>query len=152
MDFENEMNHKPHPIVNVEGAIETGTQFDLEVVLPRDNRDAIFGVILDCFKQPVAHAVVKLIEIEFCNGRRIRKPVSHTFTNRAGEFVFGPLCPDKKYEILVWVNQVKNVKICAKSNHEMECLKGTCMDKCDFDVECEKDKDNDKCECDKDRK
>ena len=27
-----------------------------------------------------------------------------------GEFVFGPLCPDRKYEIQVWVNRVKHVK------------------------------------------
>ena len=158
MNFENDMNCNRHPIVNVDGAIETGTQFDLEVILPKDNRDAVFGIVKDCFKEPVCNAVVKLIEIEKCGDKKERKPVSHTFTNKDGEFVFGPLCPDKQYEVLVWVNQVKNVKLCAKSSHEMECLKGMRLDKCDFEVECKNEcyKDNDKCkdicDCDKDCK
>jgi len=150
MDFE----RKKHPIVNVSGAIEAGTQFDLEVVLPKDDRDAIFGVIKDFYREPICDAVVKLVEIEFCDGKKIRKPVSHTFTDQDGAFVFGPLCPDRKYEILVWANKVNNVKLCAKCNREMDCLKGTCMDKCDFDIECNsgchKDKDDNGCECNKD--
>lgn len=149
MDFEDNMKSKTHPIADVSGAIETGTQFDIEIELPKDNRDAIFGVIRDCFKEPVNNAVVKLIEVEFKHGKKERKPVSHTFTNKDGEFVFGPLCPDKKYEILFWANQVKNVKICAKCTHEMECLKGTSMDKCDFGFECEKECHNDNDKCDK---
>ena len=67
-----------------------------------------------------------------------RKPVSHTFTDEHGEFVFGPLCPNKYYEILVWVNDVKHVKICAKAKHEGKCLKGVKIDNCDFRV-CDKD-------------
>lgn len=82
-------------------------------------------------------------------GKEERRPVSHTFTNECGEFVFGPLCPDKKYEINFWVDQVKHVKVCAKCSHEGKCLKGEKMDKCDCYVEnkpckrCSED-----CECD----
>ena len=64
-----------------------------------------------------------------------RKPVAHTFTNDDGEFVFGPLCPNKSYEVNIWVNKVKHVKICAKCKHEAECLKGIDIDCCDFTIE-----------------
>ena len=58
------------------------------------------------------------------------KPVSHTFTDEDGEFVFGPLCPGKKYAVQIWANQVKHIKICAKCHHEGKCLKGVDLD-CD---------------------
>lgn len=159
MSFLNDMKYKKNPIVSVDGAIEEGTQFDLEIVLPKDNRDAIFGVVLDSYKNPVADAVVKLIEIETCECKIERKPVSHTFTDKCGEFVFGPLCPDKKYEIIIWATQIKNEKICARPHRDTKCLKGICLDVCDFEMECEKDfekcecenkcdKDFDKCKCD----
>lgn len=92
--------------------------------MPEDNRNAIFGVIRDCFKEPVEDAVVKLIEIDNDCGKEERKPVSHTFTDKDGEFVFGPLCPDKKYEIQFWANKVKHIKICADCKHQGKCLKG----------------------------
>ena len=126
------------PIVNVDGAIANGKQFDLEIVLPEDNRNVIFGVIKDCYKEPIENAVVKLIEVDKHTGKEERKPVSHTFTDEHGEFVFGPLCPNKYYEILVWVNDVKHVNICAKAKHEGKCLKGTKVDACDFRV-CDKE-------------
>ena len=57
-------------------------------------------------------------------GEEVRKPVSHTFTDKDGEFVFGPLCPDKSYEIQVWVDRVKHVKICKECKRQGKCLKG----------------------------
>ena len=120
MDFE-----KPCcPIVDIDGNIACGKQFDLDITLPCDNRNVIYGVIRDCYKEPVADAVVKLIEVVCECGKEERRPVSHTFTDEEGEFVFGPLCPDKKYEINFWVDQVKHIKVCAKCNHEGRCLKG----------------------------
>ena len=49
-----------------------------------------------------------------------------------GEFVFGPLCPDKFYEIQIWANEVKHVKVCEECKHEEKCLKGTKLEPCDF--------------------
>lgn len=57
--------------------------------------------------------------------------VTQYFTDEEGEFVFGPLCPDKKYEINFWVDQVKHVSVCAKCSREGKCLKGVKMGKCD---------------------
>ena len=128
------------PVVRVDGFIEKGKQFDLEINLPEDNRNVIYGVIRDCYKEPIEDAVVKLIEVDYEYGKSIRKPVSHTFTDKDGEFVFGPLCPDKSYEIQVWVDKVKHVKICKTCKHQGRCLKGEkleCKDECipDFNEE-----------------
>ena len=98
--------------------------------MANDHRDVIYGIVRDCFKEPVSDAVVKLVEIEYKCGKKELKPVSHTFTDEDGEFVFGPLCPGKKYAVQIWANQVKHIKICAKCHHEGKCLKGVDLD-CD---------------------
>ena len=118
-------------IKDVNGHIESGKQFDLEIVLPEDNRGVLFGIVKDCYKEPVKDAVVKLIEVDQECGKEERKPVTHTFTDKDGEFVFGPLCPDKKYEVQIFVNRVKHVKVCSKCHREGKCLKGVDMKECD---------------------
>lgn len=119
------------PVVEVNGFIENGKQFDLEINLPEDERNVIFGVINDHCGEPVNDAVVKLIEVIYEKGEEVRKPVSHTFTDEYGQFVFGPLCPDRKYAVDIWVNRVKHVKLCAKCHHKGKCLKGVDINCCD---------------------
>lgn len=97
-------------------------------MLPEDNRNVIYGIVKDCYKDPVCDAVVKLIEVECRMGKDIRKPVSHTFTDENGEFVFGPLCDNRVYEVEIWVNKVKHAKICTECHHKGECLKGVEID------------------------
>ena len=127
-----EIDKKPHcPILDIDGVISGGKQFDLDITLPEDNRDVIYGVVKNCFKEPVDNAVVKLVEVVYEHGKEERRPVGHTFTDKEGEFVFGPLCPDKYYEIQIWADRVKHSKICAKCKHEGNCLKGT-------DIDCQK--------------
>ena len=121
---------KKCPVVEVNGFIEAGKQFDIDINLPEDERNVIFGVIKDHYDMPAVDAVVKLIEICYEKGEEIRKPVSHTFTDEYGEFVFGPLCPDKRYAIDIWVNKVRHVKICAKCEHKGKCLRGIDIDFC----------------------
>ena len=128
-----EMNEKRpdmHPIVDVDGFIADGKQFDLDITLATDRRDVIFGVVRDNFKEPVKDAVVKLVQVEYKYGKKEIKPVSHTFTDKEGEFVFGPLCPDKKYAIQIWKDDVKHVKVCVKTRVDSKCLKGVDID-CD---------------------
>lgn len=144
------------PILDVDGVISGGKQFDLDITLPEDNRDVIYGVIKNCFKEPVKDAVVKLVEVVCECGREERRPIGHTFTDKEGEFVFGPLCPGKKYALQIWVNNTKKIKICAKCHHEGDCLKGEKHEKCDCFLEndrpekCDK---HDKCnKCEKDDK
>ena len=128
-------------------------EFDLDITLPEDNRDVIYGVIKDCFKEPVRDAVVKLTEIVYDCGKEERRPIGHTFTDEEGEFVFGPLCPDRHYALQIWANTTKKIKICAKCHHEGKCLKGEKHEKCDCFIDdkkpCHKE---DKCDCCKDEK
>ena len=77
---------------------------------------------------PVCDAVVKLVEIVCECGKEERRPVSHTFTDKEGEFVFGPLCNNKFYAIEIWVDNVKHCKVCVDGKHEGKCLKGVKMD------------------------
>ena len=121
---------KKYPVVEVDGFIETGKQFDLDIKLPEDDRNVLFGIIKEHHDKPVEDAVVKLIEISYEKGEEVRKPVSHTFTDEYGQFVFGPLCPEKRYSIDIWVNRVKHIKVCAKCNRKGTCLKGV-------DIECD---------------
>ena len=150
-----EMDNKKHccPILDVDGVISGGKQFDLDITLPEDNRDVIYGVVKNCFKEPVDNAVVKLVEIVCEHGKEERLPIGHTFTDKEGEFVFGPLCPGKEYALQIWVNDTKKIKICAKCHHEGKCLKGEHCEKCDCFLtdrketcdKCKKDK-TDKCD------
>ena len=88
------------PVLNVNGVMATGKQYDLDITLPEDNRTVIYGIIKDCYQDPICAEVV-------CEcGKEERRPVSHTFTDKNGEFVFGPLCANRLYEIEVWVDQV----------------------------------------------
>ena len=132
-------NKKFCPDIDVDGVISGGKQFDLDITLPEDNRDVIYGVIKNCFKEPVRDAVVKLTEVVCENGREERRPIGHTFTDCEGEFVFGPLCPDRHYAIQIWANATRKMKVCAKCHHEGKCLKGDKCDKCDCFVETNKD-------------
>lgn len=145
---------KPYcPILDVDGVIAGGKQFDLDITLPEDNRNVIYGVIKDCFKEPVRDAVVKLTEIVYDCGKEERKPIGHTFTDEEGEFVFGPLCPDRHYALQIWANTTKKIKICAKCHHEGKCLKGEKHEKCDCFIDdkkpCHKE---DKCDCHREEK
>ena len=131
----NEKRPEPmHPFVDIDGFIAEGKQFDLDITLANDHRDVIYGIIRDCFKEPVKEAVVKLVEVDYKYGKKELKPVSHTFTDKDGEFVFGPLCPGKKYAIQIWKDDVKHIKVCAKCHHEGKCLKGI-----DLDCDCKDD-------------
>ena len=123
---------KPGKILKIDGFIEKGTQYDLEITLPEDNRDLIYGVIKDCHGDPIENAAIKLVEVCYEYGEKELKPVSHTFSDKQGEFVFGPLCPDREYTVQIWVDRVKHVKICAKGKKpDNHCLKGIKLDKCD---------------------
>ena len=125
------------PVVNVDGILATGKQFDLDITLPCDDRSVIYGIVKDCYGDPVDNAVVKLVEVVCDCGKEERRPVSHSFTDKDGEFVFGPLCANKSYAIEIWVNQVKHCKVCTECKHEGKCLKGVKMD-CKHDYKCEK--------------
>ena len=117
------------PVLDIDGLNASGKQFDLDITLGDDQRNAIFGTVKNCYDEPLRDAVVKLIEVNPETNER--KPVSHTFTDEEGEFVFGPLCPNRNYEIQFWANRVKHVKICKPVRpKKQKCLKGEKIDCC----------------------
>jgi hypothetical protein len=133
MEFEN----FEKKCIDVNGFIENGKQFDVDVRIPKDNRNVVFGTVKDEYGDVIPDAVVKLIEVEKMMGKTERKPVSHTFTNENGEFVFGPLCPEKSYDLQIWVNRVKHIKICHSVNLKRpHCLKGEKIECKKFDNGC----------------
>lgn len=71
------------PKIDIDGVIAGGKQFDLDISLPEDNRDVIYGVIKNCYKEPVRDAVVKLTEVVYEDGKEERRPIGHTFTDSA---------------------------------------------------------------------
>lgn len=125
--------------IEIEGFISSGTEFDLDVKLPEDNREAVFGTVKDSYGDPIEDAVVKLIEVKKDFGKHERKPVTHTFTDKHGQFVFGPLCPNRNYEVEIWTNRVDHIKICEVCSHHGKCLKGVKLD-CD---DCKPPREND---------
>jgi hypothetical protein len=103
--------------------MELGFEIDAEV--PKDHRNIAFGTVRDEYGEPIENAVVQLIEVEKMMGKEERKAVSYTFTNENGEFLFGPLCPSRSYDLQIWVNRVKHVKICHTAKPKRKfCLKG----------------------------
>ena len=62
-----EMDKKPHcPVLDVDGVISGGKQFDLDIT---------YGVVKNCFKEPVENAVVKLVEVVCEHGKEERRPI-----------------------------------------------------------------------------
>jgi hypothetical protein len=105
-------------------------QIDAIAKLPRETRSCIFGTVVDEFNQPIVDAVVKLLEVtkEGC----FPIPLTHTFTDENGQFLLGPLCPNRTYMLKIFKDNVSIVNKVLK----LSCHKGSCIgvtDKCKSD-------------------
>lgn len=88
---------------------EENEQIETEIKVPKEPRSIIHGIVQDTSGRLIEDAVVKLFIVEDpCNPCSLI-PVTHTFTDSCGEFVFGPLIPGKQYMIKIWVNET-NIK------------------------------------------
>lgn len=96
-------------------------QIDAIAKLPKENRSVIFGTILDDYNCPIVDAVVKLLEV--VDGASYPVPITHTFTDEHGQFLLGPLCPNKTYMLKVFSDNVNIVNKVLKLN----CHKGSCL-------------------------
>lgn len=97
-------------------------QIELVVKMAEEPRSIIHGIVKDHCDKIIENAVVKLFEIENpCNPCSL-KPITHTFTDECGQFLFGPLSPCKHYVIKVWVSDVKiRHMIIKQSDEPCEC-------------------------------
>lgn len=82
-------------------------QIEAVIKMPEEPRSVIHGVVKDCKDKLVKDAVVKLFELPKPSCPCELIPLTHTFTDECGQFLFGPLSPHKHYVIKVWVNDVK---------------------------------------------
>ncbi|MCL2323204.1 MAG: hypothetical protein FWC47_14015 [Oscillospiraceae bacterium] len=129
-------------------------ELDACVKVPCDPRGVISGRIFDCCNRPIKNATLKLLE-RTCRGELI--PLTHTFTDECGFFLFGPLCPCTCYVIKIFVNGVNNrcIKIDkCQCDRDIDCLEACnrntcrCEDVCeDEDDDDDDDDDDDECEC-----
>lgn len=105
-------------------------QIDAVIKIGRENRSVLYGTVIDECGRAVVDAVVKLLKV--CDKEII--PLTHTFTDCYGQFLLGPLCPNEKYMLKIYKD---NIRVRYEPIHA-SCYKGRCI--------------GDKCECrDKDR-
>lgn len=97
-------------LVKFEFCPKENEQLEVSVKVPEEKRSVIHGVVKGCNNEVIKDAVVKLFEVigssHNCNSCHL-KPLTHTFTDECGQFLFGPLCANKKYAIKVWYDDVK---------------------------------------------
>ncbi|WP_432401984.1 hypothetical protein [Wukongibacter sp. M2B1] len=88
-------------------------QLDVILKVPYEPRSVIQGVVKNYRNEVVKDAVVKLFK-EKCMEPYELQPITHTFTDEWGHFIFGPLEPNQKYVIKVWIEDINNREIIIK--------------------------------------
>lgn len=84
-------------------------QIKTMIKIPKEKRSIVYGMVIDYNGQIAKDAVVKLFEVT--NQPNKLKPLTHTFTDEQGQFLFGPINANKKYVIKVWYDNVKTKQI-----------------------------------------
>lgn len=79
-------------------------QIDAVIRISKEKRSVLYGRVVDECGRAVEDAVVKLLKVDQKNGRI--EPLTHTFTDKFGQFLLGPLCPCQKYIIKVYKDNV----------------------------------------------
>ncbi|MDR5587752.1 MULTISPECIES: carboxypeptidase-like regulatory domain-containing protein [Clostridium] len=97
-------------------------QIDAVIRLSKDRRSCIYGTVIDENGAAVADAVVKLLQVTGC-GQKTPVPLTHTFTDKYGQFLLGPLCPGKRYMLKVYKD---NVSI-RYAPLDVDCYEGSCI-------------------------
>lgn len=101
---------------------EENEQIDAIIQVQKESRSVIHGVVLDEHNKPIEDAVVKLLKVKGSKNSTYLEPITHTFTDNCGQFLFGPLCPHVKYMVKVWVDRVKTREIVIKpDNNDDSC-------------------------------
>lgn len=81
-------------------------QIEANIIIPKETRSIIQGVVKDHKNEVIKDAVVKLFEAGQGDDTWL-KHIAYTTTDEDGIFLFGPLCSKKQYVIRVIVNNIK---------------------------------------------
>lgn len=95
---------------------EENEQIEAVIKIPKEPRSVIHGIVKDSKDKIVKDAVVKLFELPDPSCPCDLIPLTHTFTDECGQFLFGPLSPKKHYIIKVWINNIKIRQIIVPSD------------------------------------
>lgn len=113
--------------------IKTGCNEQIETVikLPEEKRSVIFGTVLDSCGNPVVDAVVKLLKV--VDGCKYPYPLTHTFTDNNGQFLLGPLCPNTKYMLKIYKDNIiiRYAHHLQPDSYEGKCINYTSNCNCD---------------------
>lgn len=82
-------------------------QIDAVIKMPNEPRSVIHGVVKNHKDELIENAIVNLFEADNSKNPFSLTPISHTFTDECGQFIFGPLYSGKQYVIKIWVNDIK---------------------------------------------
>jgi len=136
-------------------------QIETVIKVPEEKRSVIHGIVKDHKGRMIKDAVVKLFEVLDPHDKCSLKPITHTFTDDCGQFLFGPLIACRHYAIKVWINDVKIRELvihpddCPKppydNNHNKDdnyctvnnCSSDNCKQQCDCDEHTDNCKDED---------
>jgi hypothetical protein len=99
---------------------EENEQIEAIIKVPKEPRSMIHGVVKDHCNKVVKDAVVKLFKMDNPNNPKALEPITHTFTDEHGQFMFGPLCAHVKYVIKVWINHVNTREIVINADDDDE--------------------------------
>lgn len=101
----------------------TGCNQQINAVAKIENEDrcAVLGTVVNNGGRAIADAVVVLLKVnDRCS---IPTPITHTFTDRYGQFVFGPLCPNTTYMLKIYKDDINVDNI----NLICNCQVGSCL-------------------------
>ena len=95
----------------------TGCNQQINAIARIENEDrcAILGTVVNNSGRAIADAVVVLLKVP--------TPITHTFTDRYGQFVFGPLCPNTTYMLKIYKDDINVDNI----NLICNCQVGSCL-------------------------
>lgn len=135
--------------------ITPNQQLDATIKLPKEDRGVIHGQVIDECNKPIEDAVVKLFELD-CKwdgkkpGCQKMQPITHTFTDECGQFLFGPLCANKFYFVKIWVNDVCVTQDHVEFKRDCSCIHPRpCCEECCNPSECKcEERCKPECKCD----
>ncbi|MEG1254215.1 carboxypeptidase-like regulatory domain-containing protein [Clostridium sp.] len=107
-------------LIKIKSTTYGDNHIDAIVETDGDKRAVIYGRVIDKNNKPVSDAVVKLILLQDPSDPLSILPITHSFTDEYGQFLFGPLPPNETYLIKIWHDDIfiKSVTVKAKAtNH-----------------------------------